>query len=103
MMPAMQRLKVLWQGHLPLEVAFWNYAIFYGLVFNILGTGAALVLFVLDVPVAFPVIMHLLPVPYSVLALVGVWRSADHYAGPPKFAILARIVVLAWFCVWMVF
>jgi hypothetical protein len=103
MMMAMQRLKLLWLGHLPLETAFWQYAVFYGLLFNVVATAAALFLVVLDVPIAVAVIVHLLPVPYSIITLCGVWRSADRYPGPPKFALLARCGIIAWCCLWFVF
>ena len=31
----LQRLRALWRGELPLEVAFWHYAIYYGLILNL--------------------------------------------------------------------
>jgi len=99
----MQKLKLLWLGYLPLEIAFWHYAIFYGLVFNIIATAVALVLIVLEAPIALAIIVHLLPVPYSVVAMAGVWRSADRYHGQSNLATLARIGVLAWFCFWFAF
>ena len=98
----MQRLKLLWQGYLPLEVAFWQYAIFYGLMLNIVATVAALFLIAFDVPIAVAVIVHLLPVPYSILTIVGVWRSADRYAGQSRLEPVARIGVLAWSGLWLV-
>lgn len=102
MMTAMQKLNVLWAGHLPLEVAFWQYAIFYGVLFNVVATAVALFLVALDVPIAIAIIVHLLPVPYSVLTMVGVWRSADHYPGRSNIALLAKAAMVAWFCVWFV-
>lgn len=98
----MQRLRELWRGQLPLEIAFWHYAIFYGLVFNIIATAAFFTLLILDVPVAIALIVHLSPVPYLILALCGVWRSADRYDGPRSFATFTRIGVVAWFCLWFV-
>lgn len=98
----MQRLKELWLGRLPLEIAFWTYAIVYGLALNAVATGAALVLIVLDVPIAIAIVVHLLPVPYSVLATCGVWRSADRYPGRQTVASAAKASVIAWFCLWLV-
>jgi hypothetical protein len=40
--------------------------------------------------------IFLLPVPYIVVAIVGVWRSADAYNGPPHWATLARIAAVGW-------
>jgi hypothetical protein len=99
----MQKLKVLWAGHLPLEIAFWQYAIFYGVLFNVAATAVALFLVVMDAPIAVAIIVHLLPVPYSVLAMVGVWRSADHYPGPSNTALLAKAAVVAWSALWIAF
>lgn len=102
-MAAMDVLKSLWRGELPLEVAYWRYAIFYGLVLNILATVAALFLVVLDVPIIVAVIVHLLPLPYMIVVMAGVWRSADSYAGPVKYATFARIGVVAWSGFWLAF
>ena len=40
--------------------------------------------------------LFLIPVPYILIAVVGVVRSANRYAGPPHWAGLAKIAVLAW-------
>ena len=98
----MQRLKELWLGQLPLEVAFWKYAIVYGLALNVVATGAALVLIVLDAPIAIAIVMHFLPVPYSALASCGVWRSADRYSGRQIISTVAKAIVIVWFCFWLV-
>jgi hypothetical protein len=98
----MQRLKELWLGRLPLDVAFWTYAIVYGLALNVVATGAALALIVLDTPIAIAIVVHLLPVPYSILAICGVWRSADQYPGDQALASAAKAGVLVWFFFWLV-
>jgi hypothetical protein len=98
----MQRLNDLWHGRLPLDIAFWTYAIFYGLALNIVATAAALALLVLDAPIALAIVVHLLPAPYAVLAAAGVWRSADRYPGRDVIAAAAKAAVLAWFCFWLV-
>jgi hypothetical protein len=100
--PAMRRLKDLWLGELPLDVAFWTYAIVCGLVLNVLATAAALVLIVLDAPVAIAIVVYLSPLPYSVLAICGVWRSADRYPGRRDIASAAKAAVIVWFCFWLV-
>jgi hypothetical protein len=102
MMVVMQRLKELWLGRLPLDVAFWTYAIIYGLALNAVATGAVLVLIVLDAPIAIAIVVHLLPVPYSVLATRGVWRSADRYSGRQIISTVAKASVIVWFCFWLV-
>ena len=99
----MQGLKDLWNGRLPLEIAYWRYAIFYGLLLNVLATAIFLTLVVLDLPIAVAVIVHLLPLPYMIAAMVGVWQSADSYRGPRKYASWARIGVVAWSAFWLAF
>jgi hypothetical protein len=98
----MQRLKDLWLGRLPLDIAFWRYAIGYGLVLNLGATAAALALIVLDVPAALAIVVYFLPAPYSVLAICGVWRSADRYPGPQTTAAAAKAAVIVWFCFWLI-
>ena len=98
-----EQVKRLWHGELPLEVAFWRYAIIDGLVLNILATAAALAIVIAEWPVWLALIVHLLPVPYSILACTGVWRSAEHYEGRPDFPRFARTAVVAWFCFWLFF
>jgi hypothetical protein len=94
-------LGKLWRGQLPLEIAFWHYAIYYGLIVNVLATTLSIILILLDASIIWAVLVHVLPLPYSFIAAYGVWRSANRYAGKPAFANFARIGVLAWFCFWM--
>jgi len=102
MMVVMQRLRELWLGQLPLEVAFWKYAITYGLALNLIATGTTLVLIVLNAPIAIAIVMHLLPVPYSILAICGVCRSADHYSGRQIVSTVTKASVIVWFGFWLV-
>lgn len=96
----LQRLRALWRGEVPLEVAFWRYAIYYGLILNLSATTISVVLFLNDAP-APAVAVHLIPLPYSVVTAVGVWRSAHRDGGSARFAHFARIGVIAWFCLWL--
>ena len=41
----------------------------------------------------------LLPIPYNLLVGVAVWRSADRYQGPQRWADLARAASLVWLLV----
>jgi hypothetical protein len=49
-----------------------------------------------DLPAALAVVIFLLPVPYIVVAVVGVWRSAAAYTGPQHWASLARVASVLW-------
>lgn len=95
------KLGEMWRGQLPLEVAFWHYAIYYGLLLNLAATTLSVILLLLEAPIALAVMVHVLPLPYSLVTAVGVWRSADRYEGRRNFATFARVGVLAWFCLWL--
>ncbi len=82
-------MRDLWAGRLPLAEAFWTYNVFWGLLLNI---GATIVAFAVlvgckdanqNLAAALSLVLHLLPTPYNVVVLVGVWRSAGN-AGPPS-------------------
>lgn len=90
----MTRLRALWSGNLPLGEAFWTYAVSVGLTVNLITTLLFLVLISWDRPVAALFVGYALSVPYNVVALVGVWRSAARYQGERIHADLARIVTL---------
>jgi hypothetical protein len=90
------KLRALWFGDLPLGDAFWTYAVTVGLAINLLTTLLLLVLISWDRPIAALVVGYAFSVPYTVVALVGVWRSAARYDGARIHADLARIVAPVW-------
>lgn len=90
----MIRLRSLWSGDLPLGEAFWTYAVGGGFTVNVVTSLLFLVLISADWPIAGLVVGYGLSVPYNVVALVGVWRSATRYQGARAHADLARIVTL---------
>ena len=94
-----RQVKRLWTGALPLHEAFWHYAIFFGLLVNIATIVLFLGLYVADAASMLLVAAFLLPVPYNLLVGVAVWRSADRYQGPRKWADLARAASLVWLLV----
>jgi hypothetical protein len=83
-------MTALWKGQLSLVQAYWEFAVVYVILANLCATGAALTALALGLPAALAVVIFLLPVPYVVVAVVGVWRSADAYKGPSHWASLAR-------------
>jgi hypothetical protein len=89
-------LAALWRGDIPLRQAFWEYAIAYGTIANIVGTGAAIATVAAGLPGALAILLFLMPLPYILTAVVGVVRSADKYRGPPKWATRAKIAVILW-------
>lgn len=94
-------LKALWLGQLPLREAFWRYAITYDLILNLAATMAALTLVLVEAPIILAAIVHFLPLPYSLLAATGAWRSADRYEGNPSLANAARIAIIIWIGFWL--
>jgi hypothetical protein len=90
----MTKVRALWSGDLPLGEAFWTWAIAVGLMVNLTTTALFLALIAVDRPWAALFVGYALSVPYNVLAVVGVWRSAARYQGPASHAELARIAVV---------
>ncbi len=88
----MHSLHRLWEGDLPLRQAFWTWAVAGGLVVNVLTSLLFLALLANDQLLAALIVGYGCSIPYNVVALVGVWRSADRYAGDPVMAATARIV-----------
>ncbi len=90
----MNSLRRLWRGELALADAFWNWAVFGGLAINVATSALLLVLIMADRPISAFIAGYAPSVPYNVIVSVGVWRSAEHYAGERRWADLARIVTI---------
>jgi hypothetical protein len=86
----------LWRGEVGMARVFWEYAIAFGTLANLITTALAFGTYLATGSVLLGVIIFLLPLPYNVLIVVAVWRSASRYRGPPIWATLARVVVVAW-------
>jgi hypothetical protein len=86
----------LWNGRLPLARAFWEYAIVYGSLANLVATLLALAAFAKDLPVALGLLLFFLPAPYNLLMVVSVWKSAARYQGPVMWPTLARVLIVVW-------
>ncbi|MEX0923227.1 MAG: hypothetical protein WD489_11065 [Rhodovibrionaceae bacterium] len=100
---AAHALVSLWRGARPLGEAFWLWAVLGAAAVNF-GTSA---LFLALISAGHPVIAwiagYALSIPYNVLALVGVWRSADSYEGAAFWAHAARSIALVGLVVISVF
>lgn len=90
----MKTLIRLWRGDLELPDAFWNWAVFGGLIVNLTSSAAFLFLIMAGQPVAAAICGYVLSVPYNIAVVVGVWRSVARYDGEQKWADLARIVTV---------
>ncbi|MDX1541161.1 MAG: hypothetical protein R3349_07125 [Geminicoccaceae bacterium] len=72
----MTTLGRLWRGDLPLADAFWTWAVLIGIAVNVVTSFLFLISITMDQTVLALVAGYGLSVPYNVVALVGVWRSA---------------------------
>ena len=89
-------VRRLWAGEVPLARAFWSYAMIGGTALNGVTTLLAMALLAMDAPAVVAVILFALPIPYNLLVLVAVWRSAGAYQGPRLWADLARVAIVVW-------
>ena len=89
-------IRSLWAGEVPLGQVFWWYAVVCGLFVNLVTSILLLALFVNDAHVALLIGSFLLPIPYNLLVVVGVWQSTKRYDGPKSHADLARIGSVVW-------
>jgi len=90
------QLGALWRGELPLAKAFWEYALGYGTLLSILMTIATFAAITAGWSMIVVAAIFVLPLPYNVAAVVGVWRSAARYQGARFWADGARITVVGW-------
>jgi hypothetical protein len=92
----LRRITDLWRGSLPLADAFWTYAIFWGFLINMAATLTTLGLVVADVPGWLAALVHFTPLPWNLLVLVAVWRSAGRPEVSEPLRLVARGVIVAW-------
>ena len=93
------RIEALWLGHVPLDIAFWRFAVIYGLVLNAATSILFLVLVTGGASTASLVAAFLLPIPYNILMIVAVWRSAGRYQGPRRWVDWSRFATVLWMVV----
>ncbi len=91
---SVSELHRLWSGEMPLDRAFWTYAVVGGLLVNVTTSVLFLMFVSADQPLAALVAGYGISVPYNLVVLVGVWRAAGHQESDRAWANLARIVTL---------
>jgi hypothetical protein len=89
-MAAMRSLADLWRGDLPLGEAFWTWAVCGGIAVNAVAKLGFLLLLAEGQVWPAMVVNYAMALPFGILALVGVWRSAARWTGAPLMADLAR-------------
>jgi hypothetical protein len=83
-------------GGVPLGRAFWGWGILGGGIVSLFSTLAALALMAAGAPAWLAVLVFAAHIPWNLVLLVGVWRSAGRPEVSPAAANFARIVILAW-------
>lgn len=90
----MTKLRALWSGGLPLGEAFWTWVVAIGLLVNISSSVALVLLMNADRVWAAILAGYAVSLPYNVLVVVGLWRSAARYDGEPRHADFARLATV---------
>jgi len=90
------RIARLWRGEETLARAFWEYAILYGTLANVIVMIGMFAAIAAGASAWIIAVLYVLTVPYNVFVVVAVWRSAGRYRGAPEWAMLARIAVVVW-------
>ena len=84
------------RGDLPLGRAFWLWGILGGGTVSLFSTLLALTLIAASAPAWLAVLAFAAHIPWNLMLLVGIWRSAGRPEVSPAAANLARTVILAW-------
>ena len=85
-----------YRGGLPLVRAFWLWGILGGGIVSLCCTLLALTLIAASAPAWLAVLAFAAHIPWNLMLLVGIWRSAGRPEVSPAAANLARTVILAW-------
>ena len=96
------RITALWKGEVSLPRAFWTVTLLYGTLINLIVTGIMFAALAAGLPPLLAIAAHLLPLPYNILALMAVWRSASLYRGVPIYAAAAQVASALWFALMFV-
>ncbi len=91
----MNTLRNLWSGNLPLETAFWSYAVFGGVMVNALTSAGFMIFVAQDQHVAAIIVGYGLSLPYNLVVTVGVWRAAHRDQTDPRKSNLYRAFTVA--------
>src|SRR3712207_3225131 len=97
----MRSVVELWRGELPLGRAFWLWGVLGGGVVALFTTLLALALVTAGAPTWLAVLVFAAHVPWNLVLLVGVWRSAGRPEVGRDTAFLARLAIAAsgwWRC-----
>jgi hypothetical protein len=91
-----RRIVEFFRGGLPLARAFWVWGILGGGIVSLFSTLFALALVAASAPAWLAALAFAAHIPWNVVLLVGIWRSAGRPEVSPAAANLARLTILAW-------
>jgi hypothetical protein len=94
-------LRKLWLGQQPLSRAFWFYGFFLECLLFLVLTLALQPLSVNQEGLAIG-LRAVISWPYTILAWVGIWRSANVYSGKKHWAAIAAKVAVCFFALAMI-
>ena len=92
----MHSIVGFWRGDVPLGRAFWLWGVLGGGVVSLFTTIFALALVTAGAPAGLAALVFALHLPWNLVLLVGIWRSAGRPEVGRDTASLARLVILAW-------
>jgi len=92
----MRAIVEFWRGELPLGRAFWLWGILGGAVVSLVSTVLALMLLAAHAPAWLAVLVLIAHLPWNLVLLIGVWRSAGRGETSREIANLARMAIVVW-------
>ncbi|MGE0341151.1 MAG: hypothetical protein AB7O79_14890 [Xanthobacteraceae bacterium] len=93
-------ISALWRGEVSLATIFWEYAIAWGTLINLLCSGGALIAFMNRVHDWIGLGLHFAPTPLNALLVVSTWRAAAREQS--ALSTFARPAILVWFVLMLV-
>jgi hypothetical protein len=87
-------VRQLWCGELPLARVFWTDMLAVGTCVNVATLLAAMLMFGLGAPPALAVLTFISPLPYNILLVTGLWRSAARARS--EWSTAAQAVAAIW-------
>lgn len=93
-------ISALWRGEVPLATVFWEYAVAWGTLLNLLCSGGALIAFMNRTPDWIGLALHFAPTPLNAFLVISTWRAAAREQS--ALAAFARPAILCWFLLMLV-
>ena len=87
----------LWFGLPSLSAIFWHDMVIGGSAINLTASLAAFLMFAADAPIVASTGMFFAPLPYNLLLVTAVWRSASRK--PSEWNWPARLAAVGWLLV----